>query len=1432
VPLRSRGALLALLAAAACCAAGLTLIPRGARAAGPTTLACGTAALQSALSAGGSYAYAGDCTITSVPATLTSSQVTTIDAAGHAVQIYANEPSDRTTWHRMVDVTAGALTMTGVQLMGGRVSAAVGTAGAAGSGGTAGATATSGTVNGGNGTAGGDAHAGAAAPPARGAAFYVYGGAALTLNGGAVGAAQASAQAGGAGGAGGGGGGGGSSDYGAGGNGGAAGDGASGGTGGAAQGGAIYVAAGASLDLNAGVAFSNDYAYSGAGGAGGDAGIGGGGGYGTGHRGGDAAPSGRPGDGGTGGAAQGGAIYSAGTLTITQATFSDARADAGAAYGGNGGRGGYGSGGGSGYSGGASGAGTTPGPGGHGGTGGEARGGAIYNAGTMTVAHTSFGAGRAYSGGGGSGGTGGIGPSGSVPNADGGPGGDGGTAEYASIASGSAVDGCATFTGGTVTAGAAGPGGYGGYTGNAPQGATGASGHAGTTGATDPTVANTTGVNCGAPTVSVLDQTAVEPAGHDGTMPVTVTLSAAQSTTVTVHYATADGTALAGRDYEAASGTLTFAPGQATATIPVTLHDTGFGPTRAFVVNLSAPSSNATIGRAQASGTIRGRGPIKVTVAWERTDGQPLVLDEPGKAPQPDTLRLADDDAGEVPQDAVVQLKLTNQGDATQTDISLNGVPGFSYHNPADARQTLPIGLTGKQSPETIEPLAGGASTTVTYRVHAINNGVFDLSPQVLSSAEGTGDTEVSNGLGTITVLPTAYLWLSVRRGSTGTVQAGLDETLVGTVSNRSLTQSIDVAPLEPTDSGNAGGGALHYVGTGPLADGVQLPFVGTMAPGQRLDVTGSVATGFTIGTRGEVRYDPHAAVLEADGSETALSGGQIGMATGTSPLDIPVDTRDPAVPLVTGDSLRDAIADGVFKTASQWSYNHFTGALELLRHPIQAGVNAAAGVADFSIAATKDVANAANLLGALYVLKIGYESMTPDQREAFAQSIVDDYQASHLGGDVGKMKASAEAALTTFEIALQTGDYNKVAEYLYGGLTTGYTGAADALLADVTMQKLATGLKVGAGKVAAGLTDGDGAIARAIVLKDAIRDAGVTAVLGKGIKGVEPGLNLLLKKAQVLTNDFGLTSKQVTELVNYCKREKLIIAVRSRATTAAELIQKGEAVGKNEVIKIKAVNSWDRDYLGYSKHDMNKVIWAEPIPEARMEASIAKLPAEEKAIVRERWKIRNSEWHDEDIRAILRKAQEEREINWGFDGVGNGAKVKRDAIRRFELKDQPSPYKGVKDRKYQQVLVGNKPGTTKHIRLVPVTQDVDVMAILKSDGSILDSKERAAAYIHLWDILDIQHGETPTWIMDGEIMFKKKAKQLADVVSGGEPLAVFNPKGGVTAGFFDPALTIFDNQTKGGRIFFKGGYNDPLSKWTGQLKLSARDLAKTVKGK
>ena len=84
--------------------------------------------------------------------------------------------------------------------------------------------------------------------------------------------------------------------------------------------------------------------------------------------------------------------------------------------------------------------------------------------------------------------------------------------------------------------------------------------------------------------------------GSSNNIPITFWLSQASTSTVTVRYRTVDGTATAGSDYTAASGTVTFAPGETRKTVNVRiLDDTVEDSGETFFVELSNPSSNATI---------------------------------------------------------------------------------------------------------------------------------------------------------------------------------------------------------------------------------------------------------------------------------------------------------------------------------------------------------------------------------------------------------------------------------------------------------------------------------------------------------------------------------------------------------------------------------------------------------------------------------------------------------------------------------------------------------------------------------------------------------------------------------------------------------------------------------------------------------------------
>ena len=106
------------------------------------------------------------------------------------------------------------------------------------------------------------------------------------------------------------------------------------------------------------------------------------------------------------------------------------------------------------------------------------------------------------------------------------------------------------------------------------------------------------------PALSVGDASLVE--GNSGTkqMVFTVSLSQAATGPVTVNYATANGTATAGQDYVAKSGTITFAAGETQKTVSVTINgDKVAELNESLALNLSSPSG-ATLADGAAVGTI------------------------------------------------------------------------------------------------------------------------------------------------------------------------------------------------------------------------------------------------------------------------------------------------------------------------------------------------------------------------------------------------------------------------------------------------------------------------------------------------------------------------------------------------------------------------------------------------------------------------------------------------------------------------------------------------------------------------------------------------------------------------------------------------------------------------------------------------------------
>jgi hypothetical protein len=107
------------------------------------------------------------------------------------------------------------------------------------------------------------------------------------------------------------------------------------------------------------------------------------------------------------------------------------------------------------------------------------------------------------------------------------------------------------------------------------------------------------------PGLWIYDQSVAEGSAGPTTMTFTVELNRVTTAPVTVQYATTDGSAtVADGDYQAASGTLTFQPGERSKTIAVTVTGDTRGETNeTFTVTISNPT-NAGIGKANAIGTI------------------------------------------------------------------------------------------------------------------------------------------------------------------------------------------------------------------------------------------------------------------------------------------------------------------------------------------------------------------------------------------------------------------------------------------------------------------------------------------------------------------------------------------------------------------------------------------------------------------------------------------------------------------------------------------------------------------------------------------------------------------------------------------------------------------------------------------------------------
>jgi uncharacterized repeat protein (TIGR01451 family) len=233
------------------------------------------------------------------------------------------------------------------------------------------------------------------------------------------------------------------------------------------------------------------------------------------------------------------------------------------------------------------------------------------------------------------------------------------------------------------------------------------------------------------PTITIGNATVTE--GHSGTTNAvfTVSLSSASDKTVTVSYATANGTASAGSDYVAAAGLLTFPPGMLSQPVNVpVVGDFAFEPNETFTVNLSGPG-NATILDGQGLGTITNDDTNPVDLSVTKTDGVETVT--PG---QPVTYTVVVGNAGP-----------NGVTGASVVDTLPASLSGASWSCVGSGGGTCPASGSGNINHSVNVPAGGGLTYTINGSVAP--NAQSLTNTATVTPPAGVGDTDTANNAAT-----------------------------------------------------------------------------------------------------------------------------------------------------------------------------------------------------------------------------------------------------------------------------------------------------------------------------------------------------------------------------------------------------------------------------------------------------------------------------------------------------------------------------------------------------------------------------------------------------------------------------------------------------------------------------------------------------------
>lgn len=234
--------------------------------------------------------------------------------------------------------------------------------------------------------------------------------------------------------------------------------------------------------------------------------------------------------------------------------------------------------------------------------------------------------------------------------------------------------------------------------------------------------------------------------------------------TVTVNYATADGSAVAGRDFAATAGTVTFGPGELLKSIEVPLiDDAAYSGDGNFDVVLSDPAGTTILGRSRQTVHIVDNDPRPVLSIHA-----PASVAEGDTAPQPVSAEVWLTGASNVRTDATVRWF----GAATGT-----AMVSFA---PGETKKSFTMMFDGNTVPEPDRYLSVDATSPQADLAGAVRVSITDDDYSTVSVTDLNVDERAGSAVVRLSLVPASNKNVVVTYSTAdGTATAGSDYTAV-----------------------------------------------------------------------------------------------------------------------------------------------------------------------------------------------------------------------------------------------------------------------------------------------------------------------------------------------------------------------------------------------------------------------------------------------------------------------------------------------------------------------------------------------------------------------------------------------------------------------------------------------------------------------------